>query len=170
MKQKIFSDVLNKDFYEFYKTTVKYPLSEKLYTSIVGDFNTEIRNLITDGFKIYYYTGLSSFFITERKRIYRVNSVGDPILPVNWAATKQYNKGKPKEQHIRIYISDDPYYYRISWFKYINAHLPSYKFIGCTSFRKEIREKIIQDPLIRLKYRSNTCPPDKRLDYSKKTK
>lgn len=156
IKKRILSDIVNKDYYKHYLKSVKSPISEKVYMSVIDSYNTEVQKLVLDGYKVFFYPGLSSFSIQERKRVFRVNSVGDPILPVSWSLTKMNNQYDENGKLIRHYLVNDDYYYKVAWYKYISSEMIAYKFIPCRAFKKGIYERITTDPLIRLKYRSNT--------------
>lgn len=156
IKKRILSDVVNKDYYRNYCSISKAPVSEKTFTKIIDAYNIEMRNLVVDGFKIYFHKGLSTFYITERARKFKVNSAGQPRLPVNWSLTKKNNEYDDEGKLIRCYIIDD-YYYKVTWFKYYSEYSVKYKFIPCKDFRQSVYRRIIADPLIRLKYRSNNA-------------
>lgn len=157
MKKRIFSDVLNKDYYTYYCENVRSPLSSKTFTKIIEMYNQMFIQSVIDGYRVHYAKGLSFMYVQERKRAFKINSVGDPILPVSWAKTNELNEVDAKGKRVRVYLAEDPYYYRISWHKFIvNTKMSSYKFIPCRQFKKDLAHRIFTDPLIRLKYRSNS--------------
>ena len=158
MKKRIFSDVLTGDFYDYYIENVMSPLSKKVFVKLLDMYNQLFTQKVIDGYKTFYATGLSYMFISEKSRKFKINSVGDPILPVSWAKTNELNEVDSNGKKIRVYLTDDPYYYKISWHKFIvNSEMRYYKFIPCRQFKKDLANRIFTDPLVRLKYRSNTA-------------
>lgn len=172
MKKRILSDIVNKDYYRNYCSISKAPVSEKTFTKIIDAYNVEMRDLIVDGFKIYFHKGLSTFYIIERVRKIKLDPKGEPTLPINWSLTKKNNELDKDGKLVKCYIIND-YYYKVLWFKYYSDYSKKYKFIPCKDFRQSIYKRITTDPLIKLKYRSNNTPVSKdgyQNRYQKKSK
>lgn len=157
-KKRILSDIVNKDYYRHYVSISKAPLSEKIFTKIIESYNVELRSLVVDGFKIYFYKGLSTFYVIEKARKFSLNKYTKEVnLPVNWSATNKNREYDKDGKLIKHFIIDD-YYYKVQWFKYYSDYSKKYKFIPCKDFRQGMFKRITEDPLIRLKYRSNNAP------------
>ena len=102
-------------------------------------------------------TKTSYIKINEIKRKIYLNKSGGPVLPVNWSETKKQNFRDKDGKLIRIYITDQPFIYKTTWYnKSIslqNAYV-FYKFFPCKEFRLTMGKAIRDNPNIVLNFRN----------------
>lgn len=153
-KGKISRDFGMKDYYTYYKNTVKNPQSAQKFNKIVSEFNKRIMySIINDNLEFSPIKTQLTICIRKVKRQIRIqNNRVINTNPIDWKTTmKLWNddeEAKTKKLVIR-YLNNhsSKYIFRIKIIKdgtsYINKKY--YRFKPCRLFQRELSKRIL-DP------------------------
>lgn len=143
-----------RDYYKFYKNTVKNPQDAKKFNRVVSEFNKMIVNaIINDGLEYTPPKLQLTFCIRKYKKTIKIEN-GKLINtnPIDWKTTLQLWKDDQEAADKKLLIRHlnnhtSKYIFRIKILKVGNYYLNKklYKFKACRGFQRQLAKRIL-DP------------------------
>lgn len=149
---RINADFGMNDYYKYYKSYSKNPVTKDKFHKIVGDFNKKITNLIINE-GIEYKPIKIQFTFCVRKSLRRVYIKDNKLVnttPIDWKSTKDLwendedaRQNKTILRHLNNHTSK--YIFQIKATKFGNRYSNKklYRFKPCRSFQRDLAKRIL---------------------------
>jgi hypothetical protein len=108
--------------YKLYKEKVETPINEKEYVNIANGYMQFLIQKVIEGEEITIPARLGTMFIQGTKKSLKFNKDGVPLLPPNWAKTKQLWDSNPEAKQTKKIVyclneETDGVVYKLLWSK-----------------------------------------------------
>jgi hypothetical protein len=108
--------------YKLYKEKVETPINEKEYVNIANGYMQFLIQKVIEGEEITIPAKLGTMFIQGTKKSLKFNKDGVPLLPPNWAKTKQLWDSNPEAKQTKKIVyclneETDGVVYKLLWSK-----------------------------------------------------
>jgi hypothetical protein len=108
--------------YKLYKEKVETPINEKDYVNIANGYMQFLIQKVIEGEEITIPAKLGTMFIQGTKKSLKFNKDGVPLLPPNWAKTKQLWDSNPEAKQTKKIVyclneETDGVVYKLLWSK-----------------------------------------------------
>jgi hypothetical protein len=116
------TDVNIRSSYKTYKESVSTPVEEKQYLKIANGYMEFLIQKVLDGEEVTMPARLGSLFIQGVKKKLKFNRDGVPLLPPNWAKTKELWDRNPEAKATKKIVyclneETDGVVYKLHWSK-----------------------------------------------------
>jgi hypothetical protein len=116
------TDLNIKSSYKSYKSTAKNVVEEKQFITIANGYMQFLIDKVLAGEEVTLPARMGTFFIQGTKKPLRFSSKGIPMLPPNWAKTKELWDRNPEAKETRKMVyclneETDGIVYKLCWSK-----------------------------------------------------